>query len=51
MTRQLAAIAMVAVVVLASGCGGFETDGPVDGDGEADDDGSDEDGGTTAAAA
>lgn len=48
-TRQLAAIAMVAVVVLASGCAGFGTDGPVDGDGEADADSSDEDGGTTAA--
>lgn len=42
-TRQLAAIAMVAVVVLASGCAGFGTDGPADGDGEVDaDDGSDE---------
>lgn len=35
-TRQLTAITMVAVVVLASGCAGFGTDGPADGDGEAD---------------
>lgn len=42
-TRRLAAIAMVAVMVLASGCAGFGTGGSADGDGEADaDDGSDD---------